>query len=97
MNKYRHHAYNPSFDHVFGRLLYEGLPEEAERLEDKNGPKVTISDFIAQKQTYVKAIAMAKSETAEKFRNPPKTFEKKVKAPPKLDMEDPNSKIVSET
>lgn len=39
LNKYKHHTYNPSFDHIFGRLLYAGLIDEAEKLivDRKNG------------------------------------------------------------
>jgi hypothetical protein len=34
MNKCRHHTYNPSYDIVFNRLLYKGLHEEVENIED---------------------------------------------------------------
>jgi len=33
-NKFRHHSYNPSYDVVFNRLLYKGLPEAAEKKPD---------------------------------------------------------------
>lgn len=36
-------------------------------------------DFIAKNQTYHKAIAMAESEQAQRFQNPPRTFPKKGK------------------
>jgi len=39
MNKYRHKDYNPSFDHIFGRLLYEGLPEAAELMIENEIPQ----------------------------------------------------------
>jgi hypothetical protein len=32
LNKVKHHTYNPSFDHIFGRLLYRGLIDEAEKI-----------------------------------------------------------------
>jgi len=30
LNKFKHHAYNPNLDTVFGRYLYRGLTEEAD-------------------------------------------------------------------
>ena len=31
MNKFKHTEYEPSLDMIFGRLLYKGLIEEAEK------------------------------------------------------------------
>ena len=33
LNKFRHHLYNPEFDSVFSKQLYNGLVEEAEKIE----------------------------------------------------------------
>lgn len=62
-NKFKHKGYNPSFDHVFGRLLYHGLIEEAEKVKKNEDKKIpTLREFLVEKGTFKKAIAMAESE-----------------------------------
>ena len=83
-NKFRHHAYNPSYDVVFNRLLYKGLPEAAERKPETQ--RQSISEFVAEKKTYIQAIALANSEAADRFQNPLRSFPKKPKPAPVVEL-----------
>jgi len=53
LNKYKHKDYNPNLDTIFGRYLYKGLTEEAEKylISQENAPtKIpSVSDFIGTK------------------------------------------------
>ena len=72
MNKFKHTEYEPSLDMIFGRLLYKGLIEEAEKFMKESsiqkGAKMPIvTEFLADKETYKLALKMAESEFFEKF------------------------------